>query len=453
MPHRAARRAVVLALIAVLAMAGTAAADTLRADGDVLTPEIEGTVDLGQVAPGAALTVAVGFALVCGNLSHVDIGQTVTLTPGGRIEPGDGGVIVSATDGTVGPIPAAWAADDEGCEFPAPTLTAGTSSLVTLRAPSTPGVGYSYTLMYDRSLSPAGNLDDSALRSATAVTFTLEVVANSPPTLTLPTVGTVEGDTTGGWTASWAGLGATDAEDDPDPSATCAPAAGAVLPLGTTTVACSVTDSGGLVASDSVVVTVVDTTDPTLVDVADQAVTTTDSAGTTLEYETPSVADVVDASPTVTCSPASGTSIPVGTTTVTCSATDDSGNSTSDTFDVVVTYVPAHVARATWGEPVGETGTFVANRGRTVPVKVTLTVDGTVQTAGAASLRVTRCDGGTGITFPLAHAGGRWNAAIDTSGVRGSCHTVTAVIDGLDAGSFRLELRGGDVATSKRRSS
>ena len=46
---------------------------------------------------------------------------------------------------------------------------------------------------------------------------------------------TVAADGTDGWTASYV-VSATDAEDDPDPVPTCAPAVGDVLPIGTTTV-------------------------------------------------------------------------------------------------------------------------------------------------------------------------------------------------------------------------
>ena len=65
----------------------------------------------------------------------------------------------------------------------------------------------------------------------------------------------VEADGSAGWTATYA-VSAIDVEDDPDPTPTCAPAVGSVLPLGTMTVACSVTDSGGLVTTGSFVVTV-----------------------------------------------------------------------------------------------------------------------------------------------------------------------------------------------------
>ena len=88
------------------------------------------------------------------------------------------------------------------------------------------------------------------------------------------------------------GLGATDAEDDPDPSPICSPAAGEVLPLGTTTVACSVTDSGGRTTSDTFDVTVVDTTAPSIDVAADQAVTTHDPSGATVTYDAASAAEL-----------------------------------------------------------------------------------------------------------------------------------------------------------------
>jgi hypothetical protein len=38
----------------------------------------------------------------------------------------------------------------------------------------------------------------------------------------------------------------------------------------------------------------------------------------------------------VVCSPLSGTTFPIGTTKVTCTATDEAGNSTTKSFNVVV---------------------------------------------------------------------------------------------------------------------
>ncbi len=455
MLHRPLRPAIALSLGALFAFAGTAAADTARADGDPDTATIEVVAELdGPVAPGELVSVDVGLVLTCTGSTHVDPGQVVTASIDSALEPLDG-KILSVTDATVAPPAVGWPTDGTPCPVPAPISRDGTPSVVTFTAPTTPGTGHRFSLMYHRSISPFGNDDANALRQATAIDILVDVVGNTPPSLILPTVatiGTVEGNTTGGWTADWSGLGATDLEDDPDPTAACSPVAGTVLGVGVTPVTCSVTDHGGLPASGNFAVTVLDTTDPTLTGVpGDRHVTTSDPTGTTITYPTPGATDTVDAAPTVGCLPASGFHANPGTTTVTCTATDASGNDAEASFDVTVEYVAPHAASATWGEPVAGSGTvFSANRGRNVPVKVTLSVDGVVRNSGNAVLVVTPCDGGSAVTLPLTFGGGRWNVGLDTAPLVGACHTVTARIDGLDAGSFELQLRGAEPVKASK---
>jgi hypothetical protein len=447
MLHRPLRSAIALSLGALLALAGGVAADTLKADGDGLTT----TIDVGAVAPGAVLTVDVNFILTCASSTHVDHGQTVTAAIDFAQAPADGEILL-VTDGTVGPVLDDWPAENVPCAIPAQTYSAGTPSVVTLRAPTTSGLNYTYSLIYHRSILPFGVNDANAVRTATAVDIVLDV--NSPPTLTLPTlagVGTVEGNHIDGWFGPWLGLGATDLEDDPDPTATCDPVAGTVLPLGPTTVTCSVTDSGGLTTSDSFVLTVLDTTPPAMLSVpADFSVTTADPAGTTVAYGTPSAMDLVDSHPAVGCLPASGSHFDVGSTPVTCTATDESGNSTSESFNLTVIYVTPHTASAIWGEPVAGNGTtFVANRGRNIPIKVELFLDGVAVTSGSPELIVSPCATGSGVRLALIQGNGRWNVGLDTSVLDGSCYTITATIDGLEAGSFHLDLRGADPTKAK----
>jgi hypothetical protein len=386
--------------------------------------------------------------LTCANGSHVDAGQIVTFTFAGGSEPEDG-KLISVTDGTVGPPPKTWPADRASCAFPAQTSADGTPSVVTLRAPTISGKRHRFSLLFDRWISPDGANDDAAVSNVTAIDIVLDV--NTPPTLTLPTlagVGSVEGNTIGGWVGPWLGLAAADVEDEPDPTASCLPAAGSLLLLGPNNVTCSVTDKGGLTTSASFTLSVVDTTPPALLDVpGDYSVTTNDLTGTILQYATPSAIDVVDSHPTVDCAPAIGFHVDPGTTTtVTCTAMDGSHNAAQDSFDVTVTYVSPHVATATWGEPVAGSGaTFTANRGRTIPIKVELFVDGVVRTSGDAELRLSPCAAGSATTFALVPGNGRWSVGLDTSALDGACYTVTATIDGLDAGSFRLELRGANA--------
>ena len=59
--------------------------------------------------------------------------------------------------------------------------------------------------------------------------------------------------------------------------------------------------------------------------------------GAIVTFVDPMATDNCTAMPVVVCSPASGSFFPVGTTTVTCTATDDCGNESSCTFDVTVT--------------------------------------------------------------------------------------------------------------------
>jgi hypothetical protein len=455
MHGRSLRRATALALAALLIFAGTAMADQLLGDGDVLSNGIQGTKPLGSVAAGAEVSVDVEFTLNCVGLGHVDIGQTVLITWGGVGSAPPGGAIVSVTPASVGPVTAPWAVDSEGCPSPVPSITGTTTrSTVTLRAPTIPANGYMYTVVYDRMLSPANPSDANAFsRTATQVSFTLNVVGNTAPTLIVPPSFTVEGNTTGGWTADWSGVSATDPEDNPDPTPTCTSAAGSVLPLGTTGVSCSVTDSAGASATRGFSVNVIDTTDPVLHGMpGDRSLTTGDPSGVVVSYPSPTATDVVDPAPAVDCSPASGATFPVGTTTVTCTASDASGNSASASFTVDVEFVAPHVANAIWLEPVGEgQDAFEANHSRTIPVKVRLFVDGVERSSGLALLTLTPCGGGTtALVLPLEWGGGRWNAALDTSTLPGDCYIVAASIDGVVAGSFRLELHGDPAPTRSK---
>ena len=443
MIRRPLRRAAVLSLGVLLAFAGTAAADSVTADN--VAPIVSGSHFLGDAAPGGTMSADVRFAVICAGLQHIDPNQSVILTGNGGIVPLDG-AIVSISTATLTPLSIPWGADGQGCPDPVPSYTGSVSSHVVLRAPTTAGT-HTFTVQWSRSLSPQGSNDANAFsRSATSINFSVRVVANTPPTLTVPASFSVEGDTVGGWNSVWT-VSATDAEDDPDPKPTCSPAAGDFLALGVTTVECSVTDSAGSTTTDHFDVTVVDTTAPTLGSVpSDIAVTTSDAGGRTVSFAKPTATDTVDASPYVGCAPESGSVFPVGTTEVTCTASDRTGNQSTGTFRVTVRYVTPRQASAVWLEPVaGTTSTFVANRGRTVPIKVQLFVNGTATTSGDAALHLTPCEGGTTSDLPLTWSGGRWNVSLDTSSLTASCYTVTATIGDLVAGSFTLELRDGDA--------
>src|SRR5262249_27353598 len=113
----------------------------------------------------------------------------------------------------------------------------------------------------------------------------------------------------------------------------CSPASGSTFPKGTTTVTCSTTAG----PSCSFNVTVNDTQPPSITCPASltavAAVTCPVTTAVTATYGAPTASDNCPGV-TASCTPASGSMFPVGTTTVTCTATDTSGNTASCTFTV-----------------------------------------------------------------------------------------------------------------------
>jgi probable HAF family extracellular repeat protein len=84
--------------------------------------------------------------------------------------------------------------------------------------------------------------------------------------------------------------------------------------------------------------TAADTVPPVIASHADETAEATGPHGAVVTYAAPATSDAVDGSGTATCAPASGSTFPVGSTTVTCNATDAAGNlATPTTFKVIVT--------------------------------------------------------------------------------------------------------------------
>jgi len=163
--------------------------------------------------------------------------------------------------------------------------------------------------------------------------FDVTVADNAAPVLTLPADKTVEAMNASGAIVIF-NVSAYDQVDGSVP-VNCLPASGSNFPLGTTTVNCSATDSNGNSAFGSFHITVVDTTPPVLSLPSDMTVPAVDASGAPVSFDA-SAKDLVDGQVSVTCSPASDSTFPLGTTTVTCTASDSRGNSSSGSFDVTV---------------------------------------------------------------------------------------------------------------------
>ena len=382
MRHRVIRRAAGAALVVFLLTAVAVFADIVPAS-DTITPGTT-VVDLGQARGGQVITRSVDFRLTCDTASirHVARGTTIQVDPGpaGAEEDGE----ISATGTTIGPVPTDWPLDGTPCPSPTPTLLSNGTAIVTMKMPTVPRDNYVFTVQWTRS--PSTNIT-----RLSTISYLVDVIPNTPPTLTVPADVTAEATGPDGATVGFSAT-ATDAEDAPPPTPSCTPASGTTFALGETTVDCTVTDSGGLTDSGSFLVTVVDTTAPILAGMPpDQTIRTNNPGGAILTYASPTATDTVDPSPSVACSTASGLTIPVGLTTVTCTATDASGNHASDTFDATVVLNTAPVLTV----PADRTAEATSAAGAAVSFAATAT------DAEDATAPTPTCSPASGSTFAL----------------------------------------------------
>jgi endonuclease/exonuclease/phosphatase family metal-dependent hydrolase len=163
--------------------------------------------------------------------------------------------------------------------------------------------------------------------------FTVTVRDTTAPALFVPSDLTAEAASAAGAAVSFA-ISAFDTVTS-SPSVGCSSSSG-MFPLGTTTVNCSAQDAAGNTSYGSFTVTVQDTMPPTLTVPGPITASTTSSSGRVISFTT-TATDAVTASPTVNCTPASGSTFPVGDTVVTCAAADAAGNVATGTFTVAVT--------------------------------------------------------------------------------------------------------------------
>ncbi len=174
---------------------------------------------------------------------------------------------------------------------------------------------------------------DASTNSASRV-FSVAVVDTTAPILTVPDNITKEATGPNGAAVAYS-VTASDLVDSAV-AVNCTPASGSTFTLGATAVSCSATDRYGNSTSNGFTVTVVDTTPPALTVPGNVTADSTSAAGAVVSYTAATAMDLVDANPSVGCKPPSGSTFPVGTTTVTCTATDASGNSTTKQFTVTV---------------------------------------------------------------------------------------------------------------------
>jgi hypothetical protein len=106
--------------------------------------------------------------------------------------------------------------------------------------------------------------------------------------------------------------------------------------VGTHTMSASYTDGVNFASSSgSTAFTVVDVVPPVISGAVDLIVEANGPSGSVVIFS-PTATDDVDGAVTVICSPPSGTTFPLGTTTVTCTARDHTGNVATASFTVMV---------------------------------------------------------------------------------------------------------------------
>ncbi|MEK7415959.1 MAG: HYR domain-containing protein, partial [Planctomycetota bacterium] len=148
-------------------------------------------------------------------------------------------------------------------------------------------------------------------------TFTVTVNDNSPPTIVCPGFQSVNASP--GQCGSVVVLQPTVSDNCPGVTVACVPASGSLFPVGVSTVFCTATDASNNTASCFVGVTVIDVTPPVITCPANQTVN--GSGPIVVNYPAPTATDNCPGV-SVACAPASGSTFAVGTTTVTCTATD-----------------------------------------------------------------------------------------------------------------------------------
>jgi hypothetical protein len=323
-----------------------------------------GTFTLAAGAFNLTNSNQTGAKLNLGNAASyaVTVAQTNT-TPHVSV----GGV----TDGTsyeFGSVPAAscTATDAEDASPSAnPQLSAITGPLATY------GLG-SRTVTC--SYTDGGGLSDTA-------TATYSIVDTTKPTLNTPGSQSLEATGPSGATATWSDPTGSDNVALAAGSPSCDVASPQTFDLGVHTVNCSATDVAGNTKTGSFTITVTDTTGPSVTAPNDVTEEAADSSGAIVAYSGATASDVHDGSLTPICTPASASVFAVGDTTVTCTATDSSGNTGSATFQVhVVDTTPPDldvpgdiVVEAT--SPSGAPATFTVTATDTVDGATSVTCD------------------------------------------------------------------------------
>lgn len=215
------------------------------------------------------------------------------------------------------------------------TLATATDNCTAVTITQSPAIG---TLVSGVGSTTVTLTATDAYGNMTTCTFTVNRVDNTPPTITCPGNQTAAANAACQFTMIDYVPLVIATDNCSAVTVTQSPAAGTLV-SGTQTVTMTATDANGNSSTCTFQVVVTDNTPPTITCPGNQTANVNATCQfSIIDYTTlASASDNCTVSPTITQSPAAGTLVGIGTTTVTLTATDANGNSTSCTFNVVVT--------------------------------------------------------------------------------------------------------------------
>lgn len=429
-----------IGLAGATAFASLAYADDLNAD-QLAAPGMQNTINAGTQTRGTEFSKTVQLQLSYQGASHVAVNSTVTL----ELDTASSSAGVSADDASFS-VPSTWTASSS-------PIASSTTMRYTPGA-AEPGGSHGLTVKFKCKSgcddeAPGVTLNTGG-NGVVTVSYTLEALSSSNDApvvdITNKPSSPVEGNTTGGANVSWGPVNVTD-DHDTGLTAMCSDGTSTITSPaffalgGPYTVTCSATDTGGKTGSDSFTFSVVDTTAPTLGTMPDDITATATSLnGAVVTYTNPDATDIVDPSPTVTCLPASGTTFAPGATTVSCTASDASHNtSAAGTFSVTVTF-----AWQGFFQPIDGNIRNSMKAGSTAPMKFRITDGGTGFIASTSIVKSSSgvrhtCDAGVADDSLEEYATGGTSLRYDTTNNQfiynwqspkqpGACYRVTLVL-------------------------
>jgi gliding motility-associated-like protein len=163
-------------------------------------------------------------------------------------------------------------------------------------------------------------------------TFDVIVSDGEPPTISCPSDITVSAGTSCGANVSWDIPAVTDCSEV---TLTADHSPGDFFPIGTTTVAYTATDEAGNKSTCNFKIIVADTESPSFTNCPESITVSANSCDIPVTWSPPTATDNCSIS-SAHASHSSGTRFPIGKTTVTYTAADSNGNSTSCSFEVIV---------------------------------------------------------------------------------------------------------------------